>query len=160
MSATKGNQFWKLRKRSGVPHRYETPEDLWQVACDYFDMLAENPIVVHKAVQHQGEQVDLTETRPRAPTVWGLCAFMGISEKTWYRNYEGSKVHTEMAAKIRDVMKSDKIEGAAAGVYNPAIIAKEMGLVEKTETTHNIPQMSDDELDAKIKSLQDEINGK
>lgn len=160
MGIEKGSQLWKLRKRHGTPHRYETPDDLWQVACEYFDMLAENPIIVTKATQHQGCQVDLVEEHPRAPTVLGLCAYMGISEKTWYRNYEGSKVHAEMASRIRDVMKADKIEGAAAGVYNHAIIAKEIGLVEKTETTHNIPQLSDDELDAKIKSLQDEINGK
>lgn len=159
MSAPKGNQFWKLRAKHGNPHRYETPEDLWRVTCEYLELLEDNPIIITKATQHQGCQVDLIEERPRAPTLCGLAAYMGISERTLRRNYSNSKIHAEVMELIKDLMRSDKIEGAAAGVYNPAIIAREVGLSDKTETTHHIPQMSDDELDAKIKALQEEING-
>ena len=73
----------------------------------------------------------------RAMTITGFCLFADISDTTW-ENYCKEKDFIAVTKWIKDVIYSQKFEGAAAGLLNSNIIARDLGLKEKTETEHTI----------------------
>ena len=46
MQFQKGNQFWKMRETHGRNPIFETPEQLWVAACEYFQWVEDNPLPV------------------------------------------------------------------------------------------------------------------
>jgi hypothetical protein len=45
MGAPKGNQFWKLRSKHGRDTLFESPEKMWEAACEYFQWCDDNPLL-------------------------------------------------------------------------------------------------------------------
>lgn len=136
-----GGKFWMARSKHGRDKIFSTPEDLESAAYEYFEWLHENPFTDLKASHHMGEQVDLKTNKLNAPTLEGLFAFLRISKQTWH-DYKSRKDFIDVMGHICNLMYSHKLAGAAAGLYNPNIIARNLGLAEKTESTVDIPQAS------------------
>lgn len=150
MAAPKGNDYWRYRIRTGAPRSFETPEDLAQAFNDYFEDIEKNPIyerqLMKTKVDRDSEEVKVYKRPlPRAMTIQGFCAFTGIASSVLYE-YEKREGFAEIVAQAREVMIGQKLEGAAAGVFNPSIIARELGLAEKSETKviQEQPLFSDD----------------
>ena len=51
MAAPEGNQFWKLRKKHGRNKKYDTAEELWNEACEYFQWCDNHPLMKAEAVR-------------------------------------------------------------------------------------------------------------
>ena len=49
-----GNQFWKMRETHGRNPIFETPEQLWVAACEYFQWVENNPLLEEKIFHAQG----------------------------------------------------------------------------------------------------------
>jgi hypothetical protein len=138
MAAPVGNQYWRIRLTHGRPKCFETPEALMEEINAYFKFVEENPLkeaVLMKAkVDRDTEEVKIYKlSKLRAMTIQGLCNFLGISVETFY-DYGKQKDFSEVITRAKQVMFSQKLEGAAAGMLNPSIIARELGLAEKSET--------------------------
>ena len=54
MQFQKGNQFWKMRETHGRNPIFETPEQLWVAACEYFQWVEDNPLYEEKIFHSQG----------------------------------------------------------------------------------------------------------
>lgn len=128
MPATKGNQFWKLRSSHGRKPKFSNPEDLESACYAYFEQVEANPIMVETSTKNG--IVKLARQRPF--TVAGLCVFLDISEDTW-ANYKKDKDLIGVTTRIDQVMRSQKFEGASAGIFNANIIARDLGLADKQE---------------------------
>jgi hypothetical protein len=140
MGAPKGNQFWKARAKHGRDKIFKTPESLWSAAVEYFEWVADNPL--EKAIVYQGE-VTGKESLMRAMTIGGLCLFLDVNE-----NYltdfvdnlddeaDDAKDFSRIIKKIYQVIRTQKFEGASAGLLNPNIIARDLGLKEATTNEH------------------------
>ena len=74
--------------------------------------------------------------KPRAVTIVGLCLLLGIHRHTW-QNYRISEEFDLVCDEIEDRMKQYKFENAVAGLMNPTLIARDIGLVEKQEVKHS-----------------------
>jgi hypothetical protein len=138
MAAPKGNDYWRNRIRTGAPRRFETPEELAQAFNDYFEYAENNPLkeaqLVKTKVYRDSEEVKVYKRPlPRILTIQGFCAFTGIWSSILYE-YEKREGYKEIIARAKELMYGQKIEGAAAGLFNPSIIARELGLTEKSET--------------------------
>lgn len=138
MPAPKGNDYWRNRIRTGAPRLFETPEDLAKAFNDYFEYVENNPLYEAQLVKTKvgmGEEEVGVYKRPlpRAMTIQGFCAFTGIYSAALFE-YEKREGFSNIVAQAREVMFGQKIEGAAAGTFNPSIIARELGLAEKSET--------------------------
>ena len=137
MGAPKENQFWKARSSHGRSKIFESPDVLWQAACEYFEWVEENPWHKYdpvKAGPNFGESVLTPVGRPM--TLTGLCLFLDISKDTfdnYCSNKEDYKDYFVIANKIKDIIRNQKFEGAAVGVFNANIIARDLGLIDKTE---------------------------
>jgi hypothetical protein len=130
----KGNQFWKLRSKHGRDKIFESPEMLWEAACEYFQHITDNPLSVqdNKGTKNVND-VDLI----RPFTLHGLCIFLDITRVT-YIEYRGREDFTNVTRKIDDIIYNQKFEGAAVGIFNANIIARDLGLKENVETSGSL----------------------
>lgn len=131
MAAKKGNQYWEFREKHGRNHKY-TPEGLWKEAVDYFNWIEDNPLKEEKLFSFQGEVTKESADKMRAMTIMGFCLFADICEKT-FANYRDNKDFIQVITRIEKVIYSQKFEGAAADLLNPNIIARDLGLKDKSE---------------------------
>lgn len=135
----KGNQLWRmsLKARLEGAYKIKSPEDLLEKVCAYFDTLEEHPLQEAQLVSFQGVSNLEDVPKMRAPTLLGLCAFLGVYKDTWGGWRRGEK-RVELQPIVRwaeQVMHDIKFTGAAAGLLNPGLIGRDLGLADKTEIT-------------------------
>lgn len=155
MSAPAGNQFWKERSSHGRAPIFATPDDLWAACCEYFDWVEKNPLHEAQAFAYQGTVKVEALPKMRAMTLSGLCIFLDIDRKTWAA-YAQRNDFIPVTTRVDEIIRTQKFEGASAGLLNPSIIARDLGLADKRELTgagggpieHSVSakDMSDDEL--------------
>jgi hypothetical protein len=129
MAAPIGNQFWKKRSKDGRDKDY-TPDTLWEESCNYFQWCEDNPWKEKDWVGKDAVRVE--REKPRPFTVLGLCIFLDIDHQTLL-NYEKTKEYFAVVTRIKDIIYTQKFEGAAVGAYNSNIIARDLGLSDKKE---------------------------
>jgi hypothetical protein len=156
------NPFGKKSKRGTGNLRFETPEQLWEEACEYFEWALNTPWKENKAMKMKSGDSDVIEyyntTKPRYLSNVGLCLFLGIQRCTYgyYQNGKHDKPTTydcdgevesegkdysSVCAVIDNIVYEQKLSGAAAGIFNPMIVARELGLGvdEQSEEAQPIP---------------------
>jgi hypothetical protein len=159
MGAPKGNQFWKQRTKHGVDKLFSSPEVLYEEACKYFQWCDDNPWQKHEPVK-AGPEFGNTVQAPiaRPYTISGLCLFLKIDQATLY-SYETSESHKDfhkVVTCIKEIIYTQKFEGAAVGAFNANIIARDLGLKDSQEITgaNGGPiQFSDTERAARLATL-------
>lgn len=153
MAAPEGNQFWKLRSKHGRDKLFETPELLWEAACEYFEWCDENPLI---EIDFKGKDADRVELpKMRAFTIHGLCLYLDCNTKYFNdfkeANHEG---FSDVLTRVMDIIYNQKFTGAAAGFLNPNIIARDLGLKDNTQTEFKVTQLPKIEYE-----MPPEING-
>jgi len=135
MPAPKGNQYYKLADSANVGRKPKyTPTTLLDKFNEYAKWVVENPLYESKGF---GSGVILKLPKMRAMTITGFAVYAGIISATFYE-YEKNKEYTYIITHIRDVMFSQKFEGAAAELLNPNIIAHELGLIDQSKYDVNM----------------------
>lgn len=143
MGAPKGNQFWKARSKHGRDKIFTTPETMLDAAFDYFKWCEDNPL--KKAIVYQGAVSPEPEELMRAMTIKGLCIFWGVN--TFYLNdfvgnldleKQEDKDFSQVINTIKEIIETQKFEGASAGLLNPNIIARDLGLTDKKELSGSV----------------------
>lgn len=139
MSAEKGNNYWEFRGKHGRNFAYQ-PDEFWDEAVEYFKWISKkvwnkkDPI---KSGDMAGTLIDIPTQTPMS--IESFCLFADITPDT-FRNYESNegnyKDFFEVTTRIRKIIESNQFEGATVGAYNPNIIARKLGLVDKKE--HNV----------------------
>lgn len=156
MAAPKGNQFWKARTTHGKDKLFTTPEILFSAACEYFEWCGANPIVEEK-VFHAGGVITRADVELLRPfTIAGLNNFLEISKET-LAGYRKLNDYIGVISKIESIIYDQKFTGATVGLFNSNIIARDLGLSDKQEVKQ-VTDMTDEELDKKIKELMTSSN--
>lgn len=139
-----GNQFWKLRSKHGRNKLFETPELLWEAACEYFQWCEDHPLYESKAFSYLGEVTIAELPKMRAMTISQLCFYLNCNE-AYFRQFkrelpEGEKDFSTIIREIESTIYNQKFQGAAADLLNGNIIARDLGLKEQSyiETEGNI----------------------
>lgn len=133
----KGNEYYRLRINVGAPRIFGNPEEFAEAINSYFEFVENNPLkegqLMKAKINRDEEEVKVYKlSKLRAMSLQGLCSFLGINTDTFYE-YEKKAGFTAIATHARQIMFAQKFEGAAAGLLNSSIIARELGLVDKTE---------------------------
>lgn len=145
MAAPIGNQFWKLRSKHGRDKIFSLPEILWESACEYFEWCDNNPLLedtIQKIkINGVGEEIR-HEPLPkmRAYTWEGLELFLDIGSLREYKTNPDYKDFSQVISRIERIMYNQKFTGAASGFFNPSIIARDLGLADKSETKVTVEQ--------------------
>lgn len=138
MSAPIGNRFWEQRSKHGRSKRFETPEELWEEACEYFKWCEDNPLI---EVDFKGKDaMEVHIPKMRAFTWDGLELFIDMYSLRDYKTNEKYKEFSQVIARIDKIIYTQKFTGAAAGFLNPNIIARDLGLADKQETKVTVEQ--------------------
>ncbi|PHR23570.1 MAG: DNA-packaging protein [Desulfotalea sp.] len=133
MGAPKGNQFWKQRSKHGRDKIFSSPEILWEEACKYFEWIDENPLQESKIFNgRDGIDKDTIDIM-RAYTWDGLELFLGIDSLREYKTNPDYKDFSQVITRVGKIIYNQKFEGAAAGLLNANIIARDLGLTDKTD---------------------------
>lgn len=138
MAAPIGNNYWQFRNKHGRDFKY-TPEGLWEEAVRYFEWMSERVWNKKEAIKSgdlAGTIMDVPVTTPMS--IESFCLFADIGTDT-FRNYESGspeyKDFFEVTTRIRGIIESQQLEGATVGTYNANIIARKLGLADKTDVT-------------------------
>lgn len=159
MSWQKGNKYWKIRKKSGRDRKF-TPEDIEKQANRYFKYCMENPLreeiivnkswieytnevlivkgeeqIVEKKITHPFSRTYISKMRPF--TIQGFCNFIGLQSST-LNDYSKLEDYSSIVAHVYQIIYNQKFEGAAVGMLNSNIIARDLSLVDKQEVKKNI----------------------
>ena len=143
MGAPLGNKFWKLRSKHGRDKLFATPELLWEAACEYFQWCEDNPLYETRGFAYQGVVTKEEFPKMRAMTLSQLCFYLHCNE-AYFRTFkrqlpEGEKDFNTVIHDIEKTIYDQKFQGASADLLNANIIARDLGLKERTDMT------SDDE---------------
>lgn len=130
----KGVKLWS-RKRFGAPPKYETPEALWDDCVKYFEWVEDNPLMADNLVTYQGVANHEEVAHMRAMTYDGLCAYIGITIRTWREWREKREDLSPVIKEVDQIIREQKFTGAASGHLNPNIIARDLGLADRQEHT-------------------------
>lgn len=188
MAAPKGNVFWKLRTRHGREKLFSDPKILWKEACKYFQWCDENPL--NTVEQTKGRRIvkkqEITDEEPesepesepeaenedtglikiplmRAYTWEGLELYLGLESLREYKTNPEYEDFSQVIGHIGKIIYTQKFTGAASGLLNANIIARDLGLSDKQELTgkdgqdlfHNVSDDKAKELAQKLKGSSD-----
>lgn len=117
-------------KDNGRPLIFESPEQLWDKAVEYFDWCDKNPL--KQQVSHVKNGVQIIEVR-RCYSLEGFCDYTGIVPQTFY-NYKDRDGFLEICTRISNRIDNDWLTFGMGGIYNASIAAMKLGLKAKTET--------------------------
>ena len=124
-------------ERGAVPGKtiYKTHEELIAMILGYFRYIEDNPLEEDSVFAYQGETFHDRRAKMRAPTTAGLCAWLCISRETWTQWRGGSRrpEFKPVVEWVDQMMYDIKYTGASAGLLNPMIVARVLGLAEKQE---------------------------
>lgn len=168
MAAPKGNKF--AEGNPGTKKEFETPEDLYLKFEAYKKDVNDNPWIKYEVVKSgdfTGQLLPVPNQRPytlRGFAVFCNMSFQGILN---YGNMPGYEDYFDVYSKIENECTNQKFDGATVGAFNANIIARDLGLTEKSDITSagdkienqtiiNLQNFSDDDLRA-IADLQRKI---
>lgn len=111
----------------GQPRSY-LPGELLQAFAEYVECVESSPLYESKAFGN-GWVTRLPHIR--AMSIQAFCLHACFSRDTFY-TYEKDPLYSDITKFIRDTMYAQKFEGAAANLLNASIIARELGLIDKS----------------------------
>ena len=125
-------ELWEVSKGPGQPPKFSSPQEMWDRAVEYFKWCGQHQLVEEKIGFFQGEPTSGFVGHKRPMTQKGLCVFLGVTVSTWH-NYKKNTEYFEVIEAIEDIMFEQKFAGAAVGLFNANIIARDLGLTDKQE---------------------------
>lgn len=121
-----------MRSKHGRNPIFATPDDLWSACEEYFDWAHKTPLLEDTLVTFQGVAKHEPLAKMRAMTIGGMCIFLDISQSTWF-DYAKQEGFSQITTRAEQIIRTQKFEGASAGLLNPNIIARDLGLADKSE---------------------------
>lgn len=130
-----GNQYWRVRVNVGRPRVFESPQQMADAANEYFEFIEQNPFIEQDFRGKDATEVKINRMRPMS--IEGLCNALDIN-RTTYLEYEKRPDFHQVTSRIREIIENHQFEGAASGFLNANIIARKLGLGDKSELTHTL----------------------
>ena len=147
-----GNQFWQIRSKHGRDKLFKTPELLYEACCEYFKWCDENPFLEEIAFSTKDGIKKSTLTKLRPYTIQGLVGYLNASvnylnqfeESLKDKKDKESSDFSLIITRVREAIYNQKFSGAASGFFNSNIIARDLGLQDKSEVKleDNSPRVS------------------
>lgn len=145
-----GNQLWRLRSKHGRDKLFSDAAVLLKEAYQYFDWCDRHPWEKVELVKYKGSYEEASVPMGRPYSVDGLTHYLGVS-CSYFRSAKANlkeKIEKGRATPsevelldtielIEQAIRTQQIEGAAVGIFNPSIVARLNGLVERQDITTN-----------------------
>ena len=139
--AKSASSYWRERRYPGRPRKFKTPGDLWEAALNYFEYVDDNPFESEETKTSLTDSETKIKKHKRPYTIEGFCVHIGVNKQYLSDLMEVVEgVDNEFSLVIRNihkVIRFQKFEGAAAGLFNSNIIARDLGLKDHSDMTTN-----------------------
>lgn len=133
---TRTQEVWEVaRDWGGRPPAYDDPADLQKDVSAYLTWVRENPLWEIKAF---GTGLVCKVPKKRYPTAAGCAVFCGVAPRTWRSWKAPDHPLKDVVEQAEEIMLQIKMEGAASGFFNSTIVARDVGLKDKTEVDANM----------------------
>jgi hypothetical protein len=169
----KGNTIWGQRSKHGRDKIFQTPSELWESACEYFQWCDDNPLIEMKPMvvsdgKGEGSSVEKVEVEKMRPyTLEGLCLYLNTNTayfRTFKKQLVPNSVNTPelisdfntVITAIEETIHNQLFTGAAAGFLKENLIARKLGIGDKM-TNENINYNSINMTRDEIKKISDEL---
>lgn len=129
------NRWWE---RTASNPTFNSPEELWACACEYFKWSQDNPLYDIRPFQFKGDVVFKAVPKKRAFSLPGLCNFLKITMSKWYYLKAKKTEFADVIGKIEQVIFQQKFENAAANLMDAIMISKDLGLKEAHELSGSV----------------------
>jgi len=119
---------------------FASPQDLWEAFAGYYEWVKDNPWYKSEPIKSGENAGDLIKVPTERPmTLGGFATHVGMSERRLsdYGRLESHIEYRPVYERIVDIIRAQKFEGAAVGAFNANIIARDLGLAEKTDNNHS-----------------------
>jgi len=120
----------------------ETPEKMWELFCDYVEHERQNPMY---KVEYVGRDGETKRTPLETPiTFEGFECYLadkGVINDLGHYVANRDNQYTDyvtIITRIRNNCFVHNFKGASVGLFNANLIAKKLGLIEKTENNTNV----------------------
>ena len=117
--------------------KFDNPYALWEACRAYFVWVDDNPLLSEQVNIYKGNAIKTQVSKRRPATLEGLLLYVGISRTAW-DNYKEHEAFEFCCEQVEDYIYVQKYEGAATGLLNPQIIARDLGLKDVREVNTNI----------------------
>jgi len=168
-----GTEYIPLPKKLGRPRKFKSPDELWELAQQYFAYSEANKWESGELIKSGDLAGVVVKVMKRVPFTWaGFCVYLIRREiaadlDEYKSNRRGEyDDFADVIKQINFVMYHNKFEGATIGDFNPNIIARDLGLAEKTiaevkDTTDEIDydSLSDSALEEIMNAKRKNKNG-
>lgn len=142
------NQWWKLRATHGRAAIFKTPEAMMEAAIEYFEKTNQRKWFKTDFRGKDAKKVQIPTETPY--TISGLCIFWGVNVQ-YLTDFENAIKEKPKKSKkdnnfslvittIREIIWTQKFEGASVGAFNSNIISMELGMKAKMEGTITFEQ--------------------
>lgn len=124
----------------GRPLKY-TPKELAEKFSEYVEWANENPLETGYSEEisyvKTKRHLEHSETKPRMVSIRGFLVWLGTDMNWWYGLPSGKRGEefSRVIARIKDYCEHYQTELASAGIYKENIIARLLGLVDKSSVT-------------------------
>lgn len=149
MSTPLGNQFWKNRSSHGRDKLFATPELMKKAIEQYFNWVDAHPWWRNEQIKKpyldkDGNMITMAKIATARPyTISGLCIYLDCHSKYFYDFEASLKEKTDQISYdfshiitwAKEIIYTQKFEGAAVGAFNANIIARDLGLTDKKEVS-------------------------
>jgi len=133
---TRDREIWEIiteANKVGRPLTFETPEIMWEKACGYFTWAKANPLEEEKLFNSSGEILRETVYLARPFSIKAFCLHARITHQTWL-NYKNNPEFLGVTEQISSISFTQQFDGASVGLFNSNLIARSLGLADKTES--------------------------
>lgn len=134
-----GNTLWQLSAKKILDGRrsFQWPHELLTELVNFFNWIHDNPLQEAKLTSFQGSSAIENIPRMRAVTQQSMWLYCGISRAKWgkYRLGNDLEGFQEVVEWAEDMMHTINFEGGASGLLNAMLVARQLGLAERTELT-------------------------
>lgn len=140
--------YWQKRKKLGRLRKIKSPEELWRLATEYFERREGERLLKQDFIRSGEKAGTIVNLENILPFTWsGLSDYLlecGIvlhdTQELRTRRPERDNRYTfmdfaEVLQAIDKVMHDQKLSGAASGAFNATIIARDLGLTDKSEVS-------------------------
>jgi len=131
-----GNAFWKARSKHGPDLSGSSPNHLWAACMEYIEWVNENPVYSYETVKYMGDATLTRVPHQRPMSIIGLSIFLGVNRNTWYA-YRDRDEFRQVCSTVEEMIYQQKLDGAANDFFNANIIARDLGLSDKSDINTN-----------------------
>lgn len=99
---------------------------------EYFEWLDNNRLELDNIVSDTGSPVRMNRYKQRAPTIGGMCLFLGISLRKWedYKRDDDELIRAVHGA-VTELIRERKFAYGVVNEFNARIISMDLGLTSK-----------------------------